>query len=170
MNNQTEDSQKFPPARPEITAEVVAIDCLLADLIVRCQGNARELDHLFGILDEHLAICEQTRDTLLGIKANERQALTMTDLPLNEQRMIFGSGLLSAYLLEAVATITQSDSTVLGEKISQRVNIEVSELSDDEITDTLTKYLREHEQRVKSYKEAVEGLDNITLQRQEDNN
>ncbi|MBD0309328.1 MAG: hypothetical protein ICV80_14820 [Microcoleus sp. T1-bin1] len=90
MNDQNEDSPKLPPARPEFTAEIVALNSLLADLFVKCQGNVRELDHLVGILDEHLAICEETRDILMGIQKNERQELTMTDLPMTQQEMILG--------------------------------------------------------------------------------
>src|SRR6476469_8496415 len=113
MNNQNEDSPKFPSARPEITAEIVALDCLLADLILKCQGNARELDNLVGVLENHLATCEMERDNLLGIESE--RPLTMTDLPIIEQKMIFGSGLFSAFLLESVAQLTQTDPELLGE-------------------------------------------------------
>jgi hypothetical protein len=142
MNHQNEDSPEFPPARSAIIAETVAIDHLLADLILKCQGNARELDNLVGILENHLANCEMNRDNLLGIK-NER-ALTMTDLPIIEQKMIFGNGLFSAYLLEAVSQITQTDPEVLGERISEMVNEEIVKIPSDEITSTLNRYLIKH--------------------------
>ena len=144
MNNQNEDSPKFPPARPEVTAEVVAINCLLADLILKCQGNARELDELAGVLDEHLACCEQARDKLLGIQDPNNRALTMTDLPMVEQKMIFGAGLFSAYLLEAVAVMTQTYPELLGEKLSEKVNAEIAKIPQDEITNTLNTYLIKH--------------------------
>jgi len=142
MDNQNADSPKFPPARPEITAEIVAIDCLLADLILKCQGNARETDHLVGVLDNHLAACELQRDNLLGIESE--RPLTMTDLPIIEQKMIFGAGLFSAYLLEAVAKMTQTDPELLGEKISRMVNEEMTNFPQDEITNTLNRYLIMH--------------------------
>ena len=115
MNNLNEDSPKFPPARPEITAEIVALDCLLADLILKCQGNARELDNLVGVIDNHLAACEMGRDNLLGIESE--RPLTMTDLPIVKQKMIFGAGLFSSYLLEAVAIIIQTDLELLGKNL-----------------------------------------------------
>jgi hypothetical protein len=127
MNNLNEDSPKFPPAKPENTAEIVAIDCLLADLILKCQDNARELDDLAGVLDNHLATCGMGRDNLLGLESE--RPLTMTDLPIIEQKMIFGSGLFSAYLLETVAQMTQSDPELLGEKISKKVNEAMAEFS-----------------------------------------
>jgi hypothetical protein len=149
MNNQNEDSPKFPSARPEITAEIVAIDCLLADLILKCQGNARELDNLVGVLDNHLASCEMERDNLLGIESD--RALTMTDLPMIEQKMIFGSGLFSAFLLEAVAKLTQADPELLGERISEKVNEHMAEISPDEITNTLSRYLIKHAEALEEY-------------------
>jgi hypothetical protein len=149
MNNQNEDSPKFPPARPEITAEIVALDGLLADLILKCQGNARELDNLMGVLDNHLADCEMGRDKLLGIESE--RPLTMTDLPIVEQKMIFGSGLFSAYLLEAVAVITQTEPDLLGEKISEKVNEAMAEIPNDEITNTLNRYLIKHAEALDEY-------------------
>jgi hypothetical protein len=66
MNNETNEAAKYPTARPEIIAEIVAIDCQLADLILKCQGNARELDEVTGMLDAHLACSEFDRDSLLS--------------------------------------------------------------------------------------------------------
>jgi len=149
MNNSNENSPKFPSAKPEITAEIVAIDCLLADLILKCQGNARELNDLLGVLDNHLATCEIEQDKLLGIESE--RPLTMTDLPINEQKMIFGSGLFSAYLLEAVAQMTQSDPELLGEKISEKVNEVMAEIPKDEITNTLNRYLIKHAEALEGY-------------------
>jgi hypothetical protein len=149
MNNQNEDLLKFPPARPEITAKIVAIDCLLADLILKCQGNARETDDLVGVLDNHLAAGELQRDNLLGIESE--RPLTMTDLPIVEQKMIFGAGLFSAHLLEFVAKMTQTDPEWLGEKISEKVNEEMSNLPEDEITNTLNRYLIKHAEALDEY-------------------
>jgi len=72
MNNSNEGSP-IPPARPEIIAEIVALDCLLADLFLKCQENAREVDELVGVLDNHLASCEQVRDTLLNLRVYRRK-------------------------------------------------------------------------------------------------
>ena len=149
MNNQNEDSPKFPQARPEITAEIVAIDCLLADLILKCQGNARELDNLVGVLDNHLADCGMGRDNLLGIESE--RPLTMTDLPILEQKMIFGSGLFCAYLLEVVAVMTQTDPALLGERISEKVNEAMAEIPNDEITNTLNRSLTKHAESLDEY-------------------
>lgn len=168
MNNQNEDSPKFPPARSEFTVEINALDSLLADLIFRCQGNARELDHLVGILDEHLVTCEEARDKLLGIQENERQKLTMTALPMSQQKMIFGAGLFNAYLLEELGAITKTDPKLIGERISRQVNIAMVDTSPQQVTDTLRNYLIKHEEAVEKYKDAVNEYQRV--QTQKDNN
>ena len=149
MNNQNEDSPKFPSARPEITSEIVALDCLLADLILKCQDRARELDNLVGVLDNHLATCEMERDKLLGIPSE--RLLTMTDLPIIEQKMIFGSGLFAAFLLESVAQLTGTDPEWLGEKISEKVNEHMDKIHPDEVTNTLNRYLIKHSEALEQY-------------------
>ena len=59
--------QPYPAARPENIAEIIALDCLVTDLIAKCKGNARELDELVGVLDAHLGYCEAERDALLPV-------------------------------------------------------------------------------------------------------
>ena len=149
MNNSNEGSP-IPLARPEIIAEIVALDCLLADLFLKCQENAREVDELVGVLDNHLASCEQVRDTLLDIPE-----VTMTNLPIFEQRMIVSTGLFSKMLLDAIQLLSRSDAAVLKEKLIQQVNIEVLRFSDAEITQFLKNYLKKHEELVNEHNRLV---------------
>lgn len=65
--------------------------------------------------------------------------------------MIFGSGLFSAFLLEALAQLTGTDPELLGEKISEKVNEHMAEISSDEITNTLKKYLIKHSEALEEY-------------------
>jgi hypothetical protein len=157
MNNPTDDSPKIPPARPELIAEIVAVDCLLADLFLKCQENAREVDELIGVLDNHLASCEEVRDTLLNIRVekNEQSEVTMTNLPIFEQRMIVSTGLFSKMLLDAIQLLSKSDAVVLKEKLIQQVNIEVLRFSDAEITQFLKNYLKKHEELVNEHNRLV---------------
>jgi hypothetical protein len=156
MNNPNQDS-KIPPARPEIIAEIVALDCLLADLFLKCQENAREVDELVGVLDNHLASCEQVRDTLLDlrVKKNEQSEVTMTNLPIFEQRMIVSTGLFTKMLLDAIQLLSRSDAAVLKEKLIQQVNIEVFRFSNAEITQFLKNYLKRHEELVTEHNRLV---------------
>ncbi|MEG4147903.1 hypothetical protein [Microcoleus sp. Pol12B5] len=64
-NEALTQTPKYPAARPETIAEIIALDCLVADLIAKCKGNVRELDELVGVLDAHLGYCESERDALL---------------------------------------------------------------------------------------------------------
>jgi hypothetical protein len=162
MNNPNEDSPKFPPARPEITAEIVALDCLLADLILKCQGNARELDNLFGVLDNHLADCETGRDNLLGIESD--RSLTMTDLPIDEQKIIVGLGLFSTFLLDIIFEKTRLDREFVGIALSRLVNEALAEIPKNEISKTLDRYIRDYMESVdKPHKECLRRM-------QKDNN
>ncbi len=157
MNNLNQDSPKFPPARPELIAEIVAVDCLLADLFLKCQGNVREVDELVGVLDNHLASCESIRDTLLDLQVekNELAEVTMTKLPIFEQRMIVSTGLFSKMLLDTIQVLSKSDATVLKEKLIEQVNIEIFRFSDAEITQLLRNYLKKHEELVKEHNRLV---------------
>jgi hypothetical protein len=156
MSNSNQDSN-IPPARPEIIAEIVAVDCLLADLFLKCQQNAREVDELMGVLDNHLASCEDVRDTLLNFPVGNSNLprLTMIDLPIFEQRMIVSTGLFSKMLLDAIRLLTKSDAALLKEKLIQQVNIEVLNFSDAEVTQFLKNYLKKHEELVNEHNRLV---------------
>jgi hypothetical protein len=161
MNNSTE-RLPIPPARPEIIAEIVAVDCLLADLFLKCQENAREVDELVGVLDNHLASCEQVRDTLLNLRVekNEHSEVTITNLPMIEQRMIVSTGLFSKMLLDAIQLLTKSDAISLKERLIQQVNIQLSDFTDSQITQILKDYLKKHEELVFEHNKFVSSQDN----------
>jgi hypothetical protein len=156
MNNPNQDS-KILPARPEIIAEIVAVDCLLADLFLKCQENVREVDELAGVLDNHLASCEEVRDTLLDLRVENSNppGLTMINLPIFEQRMIVSTGLFSKMLLDAIQVLTKSDATALKEQLIEQVNIATFRFSDAEITQLLRNYLKKHEELVKEHNRLV---------------
>src|SRR4028119_1925512 len=161
MNNPNQDLPKIPPARPEIIAEIVAVDCLLADLFLKCQDNVREVDELVGVLDNHLASCESVRDTLLDLRAGNSNphsnppGLTMLHLPIFEQRMIVSTGLFSKMLLDTIQVLSKSDATILKEKLIEQVNLETFRFSDAEITQLLRNYLKKHEELVLEHNRLV---------------
>jgi hypothetical protein len=106
------------------------------------------VDELVGVLDNHLASCEDVRDTLLDLRVENSNppGLTMTNLPIFEQRMIVSTGLFSKMLLDTIQVISKSDATVLKEKLIEQVNIETFRFSDAEITQFLRNYLKKHEE------------------------
>jgi hypothetical protein len=142
-------AQKIAVAQIACNQMAGSPDCLLADLILKCQGNARELDNLVGVLDNHLASCEMERDNLLGIESE--RPLTMTHLPIVEQKMIFEAGVFSSYLLQAVAIMPQADPELLGEKFSEKVNEHLANILPGEITNTLNRYLIKHAEAVEEH-------------------
>jgi len=151
MNNETNEAAKYPTARPEIIAEIVAIDCQLADLTLKCQGNARELDELTGVLDQHLASCEFDRDSLLlGVpdRCPSPALLTMTDLPAHEQRLIIEAALFGAVGLETLRMLTHADLQFLLNQLLEGVNMIASEMTEEEITKCLHKYLEMHNENL----------------------
>ena len=147
MNNETNEAPEYPAARPEIMAEIVALDCQLADLILKCQGNPRELDELTGVLDQHLACCEFDRDSLLlGVpdRCPSPALPTMTDLPAHEQRLIIEAALFGAVGIENLRRLTHADVQFLINQLSEAVNIIASEMTEEQITEGLHKYLKLH--------------------------
>jgi hypothetical protein len=115
------------------------------------------VDELAGVLDNHLASCEDVRDTLLDLRVENSNppGLTMINLPIFEQRMIVSTGLFSKMLLDAIQVLSKSDATVLKEKLIEQVNITIFSFSDAEITQLLRNYLKKHEELVKEHNRLV---------------
>ena len=137
MNNETNEAAEYPAVRPEIMAEILAMDCHLADLILKTQGNARELDELVGMLDAHLACCEFDRDSLLlGVPDQKPSPAppTMTDLSANEQRLIFEAALFGAVALETLRMLTHADVEFWMDKLAEGVNIITVNMTKEQIT------------------------------------
>jgi len=151
MNNETNEAAKYPAARSEIMAQVVALDCQLADLILKSQGNARELDELVGMLDAHLACCELYRDSLLlGVPDQKPSPAppTMTDLSVDEQRLIFECTLFGAVGLETLRMLTHAKVEFLMNRLSEGVNIITAEMTKEQITESLHNYLKLHNENL----------------------
>ena len=151
MNNETNEAAKYPAARPEIMAQIVALDCQIADLILKCTGNARELDELTGVLDAHLACCEFDRDSLLlGVpdRCPSPAQPTMTDLPAHEQRLIVEAALFGAVCLETLRRLTHADVEFLLNQLSEGVKIVASKMTEEQITESLHKYLKLHNENL----------------------
>jgi len=147
MNNETNEAAEYPAVRPEIMAEIVAVDCHLADLALKTQGNARELDELVGMLDAHLASCEFDRDSLLlGVRDEKPSPAppTITDLPASEQRLVFEAALFGAVALETLRLLTHADVDFLLNQLSKGVNIIAADMTKEEITEKLHDYLSLH--------------------------
>jgi hypothetical protein len=140
---------KFPVVRSEIRTEIETIDALLYEFILKIQERARELDQTAIVLSNYLDICESVRDKLLGLTDCEphmRPALlpappTITDLPADQQRLIFETAMFGAVALKTLIMFTHADGEYLMNRLSEGVNIALSEITEQQITENLHNYL-----------------------------
>jgi hypothetical protein len=147
---------KYPVVRPEIRSEIEAIDALLYDFILKIQESARELDQTAIVLNNYLDICESVRDKLLGLadcEPHTQRALlpaspTITDLPADQQRLIFESAMFGAVALETLRMLGHADIKYLINKLSEGVSIALSETTEQQITESLHEYLKIHDENL----------------------
>jgi hypothetical protein len=145
-NTFTYRHSELPSLRPEIKAEIVGLDVQIADLILKSQGNFRELKELAEVLDDCLDSCELNLKSIQIIPDGDNpqpveSPATMSDLPIQEQTMIFSTALFSAMVLSTLQKPTGADMELLVDKISEQINIEMADISDEQITASLKEYL-----------------------------
>ena len=133
-NTFTYRHSELPSLRPEIKAEIVGLDVQIADLILKSQGNFRELKELAEVLDDCLDSCELNLKSIQIIPDDDNpqpvESPTITDLPIQEQTMVFGTALFSAMVLSTLPKLTGADMDFLVDKISEQINIEMADISD----------------------------------------
>lgn len=124
------------------------MDIHIDDLILKSQGNYRELEELAETLDNGLNTCELNLKSIQIIpddyNPQPAQSLTLTDLPMQEQTMIFGTALFSAMVLSDLQKIIGTDIDSLVEKISEQINLELANISDEQVTASLKDYLKKY--------------------------
>ncbi len=145
-NTFTYRHSELPSLRPEIKAEIVGLDVQIADLILKSQGNFRELEELAEVLDNCLDSCELNLKSIQIIPDDDNlqpveSPATITDLPIQEQTMIFSTALFSAMVLATLQKLTGADGNSLVDMISEQVNTEMQEISDEQITTSLKNYM-----------------------------
>jgi MarR-like DNA-binding transcriptional regulator SgrR of sgrS sRNA len=116
MNTYTYRHSELPPVRPEIKAEIVALDVQIADLILKSQGNYRELQELAEVLDSCLDTCELNLQSI-RITADDTQQqppVTMQDLPLKEKELIYSISFTNSVLLNYLSLITKKKPEDIG--------------------------------------------------------
>ena len=152
----TNEVPKYPAVRSEIRTEIEAIDALLYDFILKIQDSARELDQTAIVLNNYLDICESVRDKLLGLtdcEPHTQRALlpappTITDLPADQQRLIFESAMFGTVALRTLKMLTHADGEYLMNRLSEGVNIALSETTEQQITESLHNYLKIHNENL----------------------
>ncbi|NQE38441.1 hypothetical protein E5S67_06226 [Microcoleus sp. IPMA8] len=120
----------LPPIRPQIQAEIVALDVQIADLILKSQGNYRELQQLAEVLDNCLDGCELNLNSIQIVADGSSQPpIGMMDLPMEEKQIIFSTALTSSIAIESLASIFGKSPQQIANELSEKAQ---------EFTETVT--------------------------------
>ena len=111
---------ELPSVRPEIKAKIVALDVQLADLILKSQGNYRELEELREVLDSCLDTCQLKLQSIRIIADDTPPAriVTMKDLPLEEKELIYSISFTNSVLLNLLSQITNRKPEEIGAELA----------------------------------------------------
>lgn len=147
-NTFTYKHSELPALRPEIKAQIVALDVQIADLILKSQGNYRELEELAEVLDDALNSCNLNLESIriIADDSPETPAVTLTDLPMEQQTMIFSTALFNAMVLSSLQKVTGADINYLVAAISIQINTEMEQISEKQITEALAAYLAQYQE------------------------
>jgi hypothetical protein len=107
-----------PSVRPEIQAEIVALDVQLADLILKSQGNYRELEQLAEVLDSCLDTCQLNLQSIRIIADDTQQLVTLKDLALEDKELIYSISFTNSVLLNLVSNLTHKKPEELGKELA----------------------------------------------------
>lgn len=137
----------LPELRPEITAEIIALGLHADDLILKSCGNYRELKELAETLNNSLNTCELNLNSIRIIPDDNPQPapLTITDLPADEQRLIFETATFGAVGLKMITMLNPlANPELIMNQLSQAVQIALEDMSETQITERLKEYLEMH--------------------------
>ncbi|MEG4459213.1 hypothetical protein, partial [Microcoleus sp. N9_A1] len=118
------------------------LDVHIADLILKSQGNYRELEELAEVLDNCLDSCELNIQAIriVADDSPEPPAATLVDLTMEQQNMVFCTALFNAMVLSVLEKVTKKDANYFIAAISMQVNTEMEKISDQQITEALAAY------------------------------
>jgi len=124
-NTFTYRHSELPPVRPEVQAEIVALDCYIADLIFKSQGNYRELKQLSEVLDSLLDTCELNLQSIRIIADDTQQPpiVTIKNLPLEEKELIYSISFTNSVLLNVLSNLTNKTPEEVGAEIAMLSSI-----------------------------------------------
>ncbi|MEG4964836.1 MULTISPECIES: hypothetical protein [unclassified Microcoleus] len=95
----------LPSIRPEIKAEIVALGLHADDLILKSQGNYRELEELAETLSNSLDTCELNLQSIRVIPDDSPQptAISLQDLPIELKQLIWSCSYTNSLLLKCLS-------------------------------------------------------------------
>jgi hypothetical protein len=114
----------LPPVRPEIQAEIVALDVQLADLILKSRGNYRELQQLEEVLDSCMDTCQLNLQSIRIIADDTQQPIaTLKDLALEDKELIYSISFTNSVLLNLVSNLTCRKPEEVGKELARLASI-----------------------------------------------
>jgi hypothetical protein len=118
-NTYTYRHSELPSVRPEIQAEIVALDVRLADLILKSQGNYRELQQLAEVLDNCLDTCQLNLQSIRIVADDTQQLIvTLKDLQLEDKELIYSISFTNSVLLNLLSNLTHREPEDIGKEIA----------------------------------------------------
>jgi hypothetical protein len=140
-NNYTYLHSDLPSVRPEIQAEIVALDVQLADLILKSQGNYRELEQLAEVLENCLYTCQLNLQSIRIIADDTQQppVVTLKDLRLEDKRLIYAISFTNSVLLNLLSNISGKEPQRIGEQIAVFFCLRTEPPTRSEVEEVITK-------------------------------
>ena len=136
-NTFTYRHSELPSLRPAIKAEIVALDVQIADLILRSQGNYRELEELAEVLDSAADTCELNLNSIRIIaddsQLNSPPPISMMDLPMEQKQIVFSTALTSSIAIEALATIYNKTPQQVASELAESAKLTTETITSGQV-------------------------------------
>ena len=142
-NTFTYRHSELPAIRPAIKAEIVALDVQIADLILRSQGNYRELEELAEVLDSAADSCELNLNSIriIADDSSQPKAVSMMDLPMEQKQIVFSTALTSSIAIEALATIYNKSPQQVAIELGESANLTIETITSGQINAVIEELL-----------------------------
>lgn len=140
-NTFTYQHSELPPARAEIKAEIVGLDVYIADLILKSQGNYRELEELAEVLDNCLDSCELNLN-LIRIVADDSprpSVISIQDLSMPEKEMIFSIANTSSLMLKILSQLWEKPCEEVARRVAAAGQVADLKHSEQEVNEYIEK-------------------------------
>jgi len=142
QNTYTYRHSDLPSVRPEIQAEIVALDVQLADVILKSQGNYRELEQLAEVLDNCLDTCQLNLQSIRIIPDDPQQPIvTLRDLALEDKELIYSISFTNSVLLNLLSNLTHRKPEETGKELALLASLHKQTPTVAEIDELITQLI-----------------------------
>lgn len=147
----------LPAFRFEVKAEIVALGLRADDLILKSQGNYRELEELAETLSNCLDTCELNLQAIRVIPDNSPQptAISLRDLPIEQKKLIYSCSTTNSILLNLLSEIVGRLPEKLARDIAVQASIHEKPVEASEIEEFIENVMMPLVQQIKENDRAV---------------